>query len=168
MDTPYFLIKTRLEDGSVLPAVDPSAFEQVVCVEGLQTRKVFQREQWRGHGVAVRQRPQRVALAGWRGIACFGLAGSILTAGFLLPAGRLVLWAGRDCSVFVSETFLGLAGNSFMLAAIASLCCLLIALLLGYGKRLVLQGLTFDELHSVEAHVTNLSDVEYGDDVAVV
>jgi iron(III) transport system permease protein len=94
------------------------------------------RGRMRFHPAAARQRLQRVTLSGWRGIACFGLAGAILFAGFLLPAGRLLLWAGRDWSLFVSETFLQLAGNSFMLAAIASLCCLLVALFLGYGKRL--------------------------------
>ncbi|WP_240732682.1 ABC transporter permease [Halioglobus maricola] len=94
------------------------------------------RGRMRFHPAAPTQQAQPIRLTGWRGSCCFLLAGGILLAGFVIPAARLSLWAASDWSQFSSGAFLELAGNSFMLAAIASLCCLLVALFLGYGRRL--------------------------------
>jgi iron(III) transport system permease protein len=78
----------------------------------------------------------RMPLTGWRGVFCFLVATGILFLGFLLPAGQLLVWALGNWQQMVDGAFIALVGNSFMLAAIASVCCLLVALLLGYGKRL--------------------------------
>ena len=90
----------------------------------------------RFHHSAVRRQVARVELHGWRGSACFGASAAILLAGFILPAGQLLFWAARDWPRQFDTDFLALAGNSFMLAAVASTCCLLIALFLAYGRRL--------------------------------
>lgn len=94
------------------------------------------RRRLRFHHGAARQRVRRIPLAGWRGWAAFTVALLILTAGFLLPAAQLAHWAAARFGDTDSEAFLTLVGSSFSLAAMASVCCLLIALLLGYGKRL--------------------------------
>ena len=87
------------------------------------------------HGAAGKLHP-RIRLGGWRGAFCSLVAAGILLLGFLLPAGQLLVWALDNWRETIDITFLTLVGHSFMLAAIASVCCLLVALLLGYGKRL--------------------------------
>jgi iron(III) transport system permease protein len=94
------------------------------------------RQRLRFHHNSERKSPQRMLLHGWRGIFCFGLATTILLLGFLLPATQLLLWAVKTWQQNIDLAFLVLVANSFLLAAIAALCCLLVALFLGYGKRL--------------------------------
>ncbi len=94
------------------------------------------RGRMRFHHAGARRRVARVDLPGWRGGICSAIATTILAAGFILPAGQLLLWAIRQWSGQIDTSFLALAGNSFLLAAIASLCCLLVALFLAYGRRL--------------------------------
>ncbi len=94
------------------------------------------RGRMRFHGNSAGKQSHRLVLTGWRGLVCSLFAGLVLLAGFGLPALQLLLWTARDFSQLTDPAFLGLAGNSFLLAAIASLCCLLVALLLAYGRRL--------------------------------
>lgn len=94
------------------------------------------RNRMRFHSTSVSKHPTRIVLPGWRGRLCCAFATGILLSGFLLPAGQLVAWSATRWQEGLDAAFLTLAGNSFMLAASASLCCLLIALVLGYGKRL--------------------------------
>ena len=94
------------------------------------------RRRMRFHHTAPSQRARRIVLSGWRAwLAC---AAALLTvaAGFLLPAARLGGWAIGRVGHTDMEAFLQLMGASFGLAAMAALCCLACALLLGYGKRL--------------------------------
>ena len=91
------------------------------------------RGRMRFHQTSSRRR-HPLKLAGWRGIACTGVAAAVLFAGFILPCAQLLYWAiGTDP---LNSAFFSLVGNSFMLAAIASLCCLGTALFLAYGRRL--------------------------------
>ena len=94
------------------------------------------RRNMRFHNATVRQQPPRLGLSGWRGLCCFLMASLILLLGFLVPAGQLLWWATDHWRDVLDGTFLALVGNSFLLAAIAAICCLLVALLLGYGRRL--------------------------------
>ena len=94
------------------------------------------RARLRFHKSSARSFPARIPLRGWRAAASFGIALGILAAGFLLPAAQLGFWAAGNHAGVLDRAFLQLVGNSFLLAAIASLCCLLLALLLGYGRRL--------------------------------
>lgn len=65
-------------------------------------------------------------------LICFGA----LLFGFLLPAGQLVWWALTTAEERLDSRFLGLILHSLLLAGGASLLALLLALFLGYGKRL--------------------------------
>lgn len=93
------------------------------------------RARLRFHKMHSARPPSRMQLRGWRAAAASTTALLILTAGFLLPAAQLGVWAAQHYSSVFSAAFLALLGNSFLLAALASLGCLLLALLLGYGKR---------------------------------
>jgi iron(III) transport system permease protein len=94
------------------------------------------RRRMRFHHSSTRGRVRRLPLAGWRAWAAFALALLIVAAGFLLPAAQLALWAFSRLEQTDPGAFLELVGSSFTLATASALCCLLVALLLGYGKRL--------------------------------
>ena len=96
----------------------------------------WSRRRMRFHHSSAQKHPPRIHLHGWRGGACFLVATGILILGFILPAGQLLLWATSNWQASINADFFALVGNSFMLAALAALCCLAVALLLGYGKRL--------------------------------
>lgn len=94
------------------------------------------RRRLRFHHSGVNKQPARLQLRGWRGTGCTVLALLILACGFALPATQLLTWASSDPLQWLQADFLALAGNSFLLAALAAVCCLLVALFLGYGKRI--------------------------------
>ncbi len=94
------------------------------------------RARLRFHKSSARSFPARIPLRGWRAGVGFGISLGILTAGFLLPAAQLGVWAAGNHAGVLDQAFLQLVGNSFLLAATASLFCLLLALLMGYGRRL--------------------------------
>jgi iron(III) transport system permease protein len=64
-------------------------------------------------------------------LICFGA----LTFGFILPAGQLLWWALTTAEESLDSRFLSLITHTIVLAGTASLLALLLALLLGYGKR---------------------------------
>ncbi|HEY7776461.1 MAG TPA: iron ABC transporter permease, partial [Kineobactrum sp.] len=94
------------------------------------------RQRLRFHKSAARDYPTRIALHGWRAGLSFTVALLILLAGFLLPAAQLAVWGANNYLQVFDGQFLQLVSNSFILASLASVCCLLLALLFGYGKRL--------------------------------
>lgn len=79
---------------------------------------------------------ERFKLSGWQTVAAVGMCIGILLFGFLLPAGQLLYWAINIADQALDRDFLGLIWNSLELAAIAAALALLLALFLGYGKRL--------------------------------
>ena len=83
-----------------------------------------------------RELPQ-YRLRGLRAWLAFGACFLPLFAGFLLPAAQLAVWAHETWEQMVDATFLRLAFNSLQLALGASLLAVLLALFLGYGKRLL-------------------------------
>jgi iron(III) transport system permease protein len=95
----------------------------------------WSRRRMRFHHQSIQREPSRIHLTGGRAALAFTVAMSIFSLGFLIPAGQLSIWALGSWQGG-SENFLTLVVNSFALAAIASLACLLLALLVGYGKRL--------------------------------
>ena len=96
----------------------------------------WSRNRMRFHHSTSRARPTRINLSGWRAALSVSLVGSTVLFGFFLPASQLALWALSNWHSSFNASFLDLILNSFLLAASAALCCLFIALLLGYGKRL--------------------------------
>jgi iron(III) transport system permease protein len=121
--------------GELQTAAQLAAF-LLLFVFVLFTLEQFSRRRLRFHPNAAQRKTRRIALQGWRGWCACAAAMLIVTAGFALPAMQLGSWASSRLGETDTAVFLALVGNSFMLAAIASACCLLIALLLGYGKRL--------------------------------
>lgn len=56
--------------------------------------------------------------------------------GFLLPAGQLAWWSVVVAEGQLDDRFLGLLGNSVLLAGMAAVLSVVLALFLGYGRRL--------------------------------
>ncbi|MDN3524534.1 iron ABC transporter permease [Halomonas sabkhae] len=82
------------------------------------------------------QRLPQFALTGWRAAAaCLACLMPILV-GFLLPGGLLAYLSLTDGDSLFGAAFLEFAGNSLVLAVLASLCAVALALLLSYGARL--------------------------------
>ncbi|MFE8034580.1 ABC transporter permease [Thiohalocapsa marina] len=79
---------------------------------------------------------RRLSLTGWRAALAFGFCLLPLLFGFLLPATQLGWWSLTVARTSFDAAFLTLALNSLALAAGAALVALLLALVLGYGRRL--------------------------------
>lgn len=95
------------------------------------------RRRARYHHTSQRQQQlSRFKLTGWRGFWAFMICFGALFLGFLLPAGQLLWWALTTAEESLDRRFLDLIGNSLLLAGSASGLALLLALFLGYGKRL--------------------------------
>ena len=108
----------------------------LIFVFALIVLERWSRRRLRFHDSAASRHPSRIILGGGSAVAAFLVAASMLALGFAIPAGQLALWAAGNWQHNLNLDFLQLVVNSFGLAAIAALCCLLVALLLGYGKRL--------------------------------
>jgi iron(III) transport system permease protein len=78
----------------------------------------------------------RHRLEGWR--MAVGLAVCIvpLTLGFLLPAGQLLVWAGRTAGKMLDVEFLRVVTHSLALAGSAAVVTLAVGLFMAYGRRL--------------------------------
>jgi iron(III) transport system permease protein len=95
------------------------------------------RNQARYHDTGRRhQSIRRYRLTGWRAAAAGVFCLLPLMLGFLIPAGQLAIWAATIAEGAYDAAFWRLVRNSLELAAIAALIALLLALVLGYGKRL--------------------------------
>lgn len=92
----------------------------------------------RYHSTSQRQQSiRRLHLSGWRAAAAVGFCLAPLSLGFLLPASQLLLWSITVADQRIDAEFGRLALNSLSLAAGAALLALSLALLLGYGRRLL-------------------------------
>ena len=80
-------------------------------------------------------------LRGWHAAAAVLACAVPLLLGFLLPAGLLLRLALTEGDAQFGERFIGLAGNSFLLAGLTALIAVALAVLLAYGARLS-RGLT--------------------------
>ncbi|MEA3276342.1 MAG: iron ABC transporter permease [Pseudomonadota bacterium] len=95
------------------------------------------RRQARYHHTSQREQAiRRYRLHGWRAAAAVLFCLIPLSFGFLLPAGQLATWAMTIAETPIDANFLRLALHSLELAATAALLALILALLLGYGRRL--------------------------------
>jgi iron(III) transport system permease protein len=88
------------------------------------------------HTTGKYSRLPRYRLTGGRAGLALLVCALPLTLGFLLPAGQLSAWMVVTVNRTIDATFMTLVWNSLMLASLAALFALLLALLLGYGKRL--------------------------------
>jgi iron(III) transport system permease protein len=89
-----------------------------------------------GRGQGMEQR----RLTGWRGWGATSLCVLALSAGFVLPALRLLAWAWREAVAapgdFVDPRFGEYLGNSLTIATIAAIGCVLLSLVIGHALRL--------------------------------
>lgn len=77
------------------------------------------------------------ALTGYKAAAAFLICLLPVFLGFLLPAGKLLVWASETYHEMVDARFLELTLNTVMLGASAALLSVIIALFLAYGQRLI-------------------------------
>ena len=77
----------------------------------------------------------RVPLHGGRALLAAVACGLPLLGGFLLPAGLLLRMALNGGDAQFGERFIGLAGNSLLLAGLTALLALALALLIAYAAR---------------------------------
>ena len=77
----------------------------------------------------------RVALHGGRALLAMAACAVPLLGGFLLPAGLLLRMAINGGDAQFGERFIGLAGNSLLLAGLTALLAVALALLIGYAAR---------------------------------
>lgn len=77
----------------------------------------------------------RIPMTGLRGYLCFACCVTPLALGFILPAGQLLSWSLATWEGEVNAAFFSLVGNSFLLAATASLTCLILGMVLCLAQR---------------------------------
>ena len=78
----------------------------------------------------------RYPLRGHKALIAVLICALPLLLGFVIPVGQLLYWSVTTAAEGFNSSFFKLIGNSLLLAALAALFALLLALVLGYGKRL--------------------------------
>ena len=76
-------------------------------------------------------------LQGLKAWGAFAICAIPIFLGFFLPAAQLSLWAMETWSEMVDDRFFELIRNSFLLGLGAALISVILALFLGYGKRIL-------------------------------
>ena len=76
-------------------------------------------------------------LQGLKAWGAFATCAIPVFLGFFLPASQLSLWALETWSEMVDDRFFELIRNSFLLGLVAALISVVLALFLGYGKRIL-------------------------------
>lgn len=94
------------------------------------------RGQARFHDVAAPGQARRVELRGVPAAAAAVACAVPPLLGFLVPAGILLQVVSAEPEPLFTVRFIGLAGNTFALAAVTSLAAVLVATLLAYAARL--------------------------------
>ena len=96
----------------------------------------WSRKRARYSHVGLRSRPlSTYRLRGWRCATAFAACLLPLTFGFLVPALQLLMWTLQASESTINEGFLGLTLNTLSLAATAALIAVVLAVFLGYGRR---------------------------------
>ncbi len=89
------------------------------------------------HATNRYRRLPQYRLRGYRALLAFCACFVPLMLGFLLPAYQLAVWALETYAYMVDDSFLQLTLNSLELALSAALLAVVLALFLGYGKRIL-------------------------------
>jgi iron(III) transport system permease protein len=120
--------------GELTTAAQLCAF-LMMFVFALIVAERWSRQRLRFHHNAARKKITRIRLRGWRANTALVMSYMIVALGFVIPALQLTFWASTRWQTNIDSTFLSLLFNSFLLAAVAALCCLIVAVLLAYAKR---------------------------------
>lgn len=121
---------------------DPAAAAQLSAVLLAFVFVLIVLEQWsrrraRFHHTSSRySRLPRYRLHGTRGLLAFVACLIPVAFGFLIPATQLGWWSSRRPEAWIEPGFLGLMGNSLMLAVAAAVLAVLLAAFMAYGRRL--------------------------------
>jgi len=119
------------------PAAAQLAAILLLFVLVLLTLERYSRQKARYYNASRRHHGQgRFRLEGWNKLAAFLICFFMLVFGFLLPASQLAIWAMDTAVEVVDAEFFLLVLHSLELAASAAIFALVIALILGYGRRL--------------------------------
>lgn len=81
-------------------------------------------------------RPHPYRLTGWRRWLASTACALPLVLGFLLPASQLLYWSFTTADASFDSRFADLTANSLALAAMAAVIAVVLALVMGYGRRL--------------------------------
>jgi iron(III) transport system permease protein len=108
------------------------ALALLLLERALRGRARFVQSQRRGAGV------QRVPLAGGRAVLASAGCGLVLTTAFVVPVGRLLVWAGDIATGWrsVMPTFGTVLLNTLLLGSAAAILTCVLALALSYASRL--------------------------------
>ena len=107
------------------------AFVLLALERALRGRARFVQSQRRGPGVAP------VTLAGWRARAATAACAAVLGLAFVVPLGRLLLWATATAATSGALSgFPALLANTVWLAGLAAMTTTALALVLAYATRL--------------------------------
>jgi len=99
--------------------------------------EAYSRRQARFHHTSQRHQDiQRYVLKGRKSLGAFLFCFLALLLGFLLPAGQLGYWSVLVAETQIDGSFLALLGNSLELAGLTSVLAVILALFLGYSRRL--------------------------------
>lgn len=88
------------------------------------------------HTSSKYSRLPRYPLRGSYAVAAVLVCALPLLLGFVIPVGQLLYWSVTTATNGLDADFIKLVWHSIMLASLAALFALLLALILGYGKRL--------------------------------
>ncbi|PID45238.1 MAG: iron ABC transporter permease [Proteobacteria bacterium] len=98
----------------------------------------YSRRKARFHSTSNKEnRAERFQLTGWRAFWATLCCSLPVIFGFVIPAAQLLYWTLTTAQHTFSSDFVRLTINSVALAAVAALVAVLLALLLGYAKRLL-------------------------------
>ena len=121
--------------GDLDSAIRLSAILMVVVLAVLGFER-WQRGEAKYDSAAAGRPVSRYALRRPMAAAAIAFCALPLVLGFLLPVAQLSMWSWRVLPELADANFVGLAMNSFLLAAGASLICVIVAVVIAYAARL--------------------------------
>ncbi len=129
------IFRTWFGLGSLATAAQLSALLMVFVLTVLAIER-WSRLKMRFYQQPTLQHNTPIALSRWSAAACMCICSLVVALGFILPALQLSVWAFQTYETTIDGAFVQLLINSFLLAAVAAIACLIVALFLAYGKRL--------------------------------
>ena len=99
--------------------------------------ELWSRQRARYHHTSSKySRIPKYQLKGWQALAAFLVCAVPLLLGFIIPVAQLLYWSVTTAHTTLDASFWELVSNSLLLAALAAFSALILALILGYGKRI--------------------------------
>ena len=120
--------------GELTTAAQLCAF-LMIFVLTLIVAERWSRQRLRFHKTSAQKKLVRIKLKGWRASLATVLSIAVILCGFAIPAAQLLIWSLNHWQQSIDNGFLTLLFNSFSLAATAAICCLALAILFTYARR---------------------------------